>query len=732
MRYYKQMHAVILAISISFVLLVEGVFLVNEINSSNQQFNRFLSNTTTNLSGYTDFRLSSVAQSSMLLKVSEYTEQYIRNTPVANYVHIKLYQFISGVFGVAPAQQDAIAITKINDDYVIMNSGTGNIGTFCSRFHIPQGQLNSTIDYFKKNINESTLLLTNAGSNGQKYYTIVNREWLGHPQPLYLFVSLSENKLFDISSLSNGTFVMLFNNRVVAAAGHYSVQQVQQMLDAGQYPSAIAHQTRPSAVTGYQYLYLVEKPGFFTTPILLIAAVGLFVLACAFFLAKTVTWKLYLPIAELLNLTNDPITSGDDIAYIKMKILTLNSAVQSMSGSLEKYSRLLENKLFQDLLLDRLTPEQMSQEPELSSLQGLAGPFVAVIVQYNQFNKVNSNLSQDMVYFLKQNLTNTIQSLLASSFGFYRIIDMSFDTQAIVLQCEDVSMLKDLLKDILLKEESVNELDFTAAIGNCCTRLDQLMVSYRKAERLLEMNEHLRIGAKVLTEKDIPAADNRNTVYFPLTSEQALVNALIHGKTTSWHGVIDEIIATNKNEREVNLQQLSLMFTASLTRILDTLGFRVGDIFGQTTILYSEFKSCDTFEKLHRKTLDMLETLAQHIISEQKPLNPSIMKKMLQFIDENSHRDISLLDLADYLNLSGNYVSTLFKNATGSNFKDFLNKRRYEMACDIIKENPTKKLKDVAALVGCSTDILIRLFVRYGGMRPHEYQRQAMDDARER
>lgn len=730
MRHYKQMYMALLVISISFVLLIETVFLVNEISSSNQQFERFMGNTAASLAGYTDGRLTSVAQSSMMLKVSEYTEQYVRNARDTNYVHIKMFQFISGIFGVAPTQQDAIAVSKISDDYVIMNSGTGDVGTFCSRFHIPQEQLNGAVDYFTNNVNEPWLLMNSPDASGKKYYTIVSREWLGHPQPLYLFVSFSENKLFDLPTLSGGTFVLLYNNRVVAAAGQYSTAQVQQMLDANRYPKATSTQIRLSAVSGFQYLYLAKKPSLFTIPLLIIIAAGLVVLACTIFLARTIARRLYLPIAELLNLTGDPITSGDDIAYIKMKILTLNSAVQSMSGSLEKYGQLLENKVLQDLLLNRIPPEQIGREPALSGLQALPGPFVAVIVQYNQATKGNSNLSQDMVYFLKQTISNTMQSVLAFSFTFCRIIDISFDTQAIVLQCENVSLLQDQLKDILLKEESENELDFTAAIGSSCASADQLAASYRKAERLLEMNEHLRIGAKVLTEKNIPTGDNRNIVYFPLTSEQTLITALLHGKASVWRDVIDDIITTNKNEHEVNLQQLSLMLTASLTRILDTLRLRIDDVYKNNINLYTEFRSCNTVDKLHRKTLEMLETMEQHIISEKKPMNPAIVKKMLLFIDDNSQRDVSLLDLADYLNLSRNYVSTLFKDATGSNFKDFLNKRRYEMACEMIEENPTKKLKDVAASVGCSTDILIRLFVRYGGMRPHEYQKQAMGKAK--
>jgi len=107
----------------------------------------------------------------------------------------------------------------------------------------------------------------------------------------------------------------------------------------------------------------------------------------------------------------------------------------------------------------------------------------------------------------------------------------------------------------------------------------------------------------------------------------------------------------------------------------------------------------------------------------KKKLDPAIKEKMTQFIKENYIKDISLLDLADHLNLTKNYVSMLFKDVVGSNFKDYLNHTRYIKACELLQENPSRKLKDVAELVGCNKDILARLFVRYGGMLPSNYQK---------
>jgi two-component system response regulator YesN len=97
---------------------------------------------------------------------------------------------------------------------------------------------------------------------------------------------------------------------------------------------------------------------------------------------------------------------------------------------------------------------------------------------------------------------------------------------------------------------------------------------------------------------------------------------------------------------------------------------------------------------------------------------------MLSYIHEHYQEDISLFHLADYLNLSRNYVSTLFKNTVGRNFKDYLGEYRHQIACRIMQEQPHKKIKEVAEMVGCNTEILTRLFTRYSGMAPSDYLHQ--------
>ena len=99
---------------------------------------------------------------------------------------------------------------------------------------------------------------------------------------------------------------------------------------------------------------------------------------------------------------------------------------------------------------------------------------------------------------------------------------------------------------------------------------------------------------------------------------------------------------------------------------------------------------------------------------------------MENFVRKNYGKNIGLYDVAEAVNLSPNYVSAVFKNTLGKNFKDYLNNCRYEAACKLIRTAPLKKIKQVAAECGCNSDILTRIFFKYGGMLPSDFQKNVL------
>lgn len=102
----------------------------------------------------------------------------------------------------------------------------------------------------------------------------------------------------------------------------------------------------------------------------------------------------------------------------------------------------------------------------------------------------------------------------------------------------------------------------------------------------------------------------------------------------------------------------------------------------------------------------------------------TMANKMINYINENYAKDISLNEIAEYFNMSTSYLSTMFKYYTGQNFKDYLNLCRVKASKELMQKNSNLKINEIASKVGCNGSVtFIRMFKKYEGMSPGQYQK---------
>jgi predicted ATPase/AraC-like DNA-binding protein len=100
----------------------------------------------------------------------------------------------------------------------------------------------------------------------------------------------------------------------------------------------------------------------------------------------------------------------------------------------------------------------------------------------------------------------------------------------------------------------------------------------------------------------------------------------------------------------------------------------------------------------------------------------TMANKMINYINENYEKDISLNEISEYFNMSVSYLSTMFKYYTGQNFKDYLNLCRVKASKGLMQENGGLKINEIASKVGCNGSVtFIRMFKKYEGMSPGQY-----------
>jgi two-component system response regulator YesN len=99
-----------------------------------------------------------------------------------------------------------------------------------------------------------------------------------------------------------------------------------------------------------------------------------------------------------------------------------------------------------------------------------------------------------------------------------------------------------------------------------------------------------------------------------------------------------------------------------------------------------------------------------------------LIRQTIHILETEYDQDITLSGLAERLYLNPNYLSTLFKNETGTTFTQALLRIRMEKAKELLR---TTKLKiyEVGSRVGYADSAhFSRVFKNYGNMSPYEYR----------
>jgi len=141
----------------------------------------------------------------------------------------------------------------------------------------------------------------------------------------------------------------------------------------------------------------------------------------------------------------------------------------------------------------------------------------------------------------------------------------------------------------------------------------------------------------------------------------------------------------------------------------------------------SEILSAECFSEVLACTGQVLHAVTDVIDGRFNDQNKSILRRIKEYVRENTEAEITLHDAAQYVSLSPGYFSRLFKKLTGENFIDYVIRCRIDKAkCLIING---EKLWCIAEKLGY-TEIssFSRVFKRIEGISPRQYRLKLLRD----
>lgn len=111
----------------------------------------------------------------------------------------------------------------------------------------------------------------------------------------------------------------------------------------------------------------------------------------------------------------------------------------------------------------------------------------------------------------------------------------------------------------------------------------------------------------------------------------------------------------------------------------------------------------------------------ENILSSTK----KIVDQAANYIEKNFHKELNLVEVASSVNLSPYYFSRLFKEHTGSNFKERLLQVRIKHAKQLLSKTDSS-IKEITYLVGFNDpNYFSKVFHKYTGIRAGDYRTSA-------
>jgi len=322
------------------------------------------------------------------------------------------------------------------------------------------------------------------------------------------------------------------------------------------------------------------------------------------------------------------------------------------------------------------------------------------------------------IFFLKECISLYLNSYFKDSITFQiennKVISI-FNVPEDIL---DISTIVNEIANKLKNEEIY--VFFTITYSKVCSDTSQLHSTYNK---LFEITKYRKLinCTQILSEDSIKSTNN---IYY-LSSEQTdqFKNLLINCRHKECLEFVDTTLQYNhkKGVNNFNIQLLCTEIINCCIKCLTNLFYKLPSCFDVASI-YSQFNSFTAINEYADSCKLFTTQVINYILNNQKG-SDYIIDFITDYIEKHFKEEIYLDLLAEKLNLTNNYISSYFKEKTGTNLNFYINNFRIKKAVELL-ENSSLKIADISCKVGFSSDNTFRrIFKKHIGKTPDEYRK---------
>lgn len=374
----------------------------------------------------------------------------------------------------------------------------------------------------------------------------------------------------------------------------------------------------------------------------------------------------------------------------------------------DSYSLDVKKNLFLNALFSNQSTMSEALEGARQLKRKIAGKKFIVLLITNPINKNFADYERFREKMTR--LFNEDDSLLFSclSSRFIKILLFHPDEDVLLQKADQVALT-------LYPELNSDESNLVVAIGNPVERISEIQKSYETAKSLLDYS-------LVQTKQPILHYQDFNRQLNQFQKDLHLKEKIEEMTSQSRHLLIAEFIEmSDKSENP-------LLFRLTMVNELNQLAAEKNDQMKDKFPIPSPTKISTILSNpvQFRQYLEqILDFLKKTIIDERMGQYRELLDQAIHYIKQNfSDTELSLGSVADHINLSSSHFSTIFSQALGKTFVEYLTEQRLKEAKRLLA-NTDWKLSVIAAEIGYNDpNYFSYIFKRKEGLSPKEYRKK--------
>lgn len=452
------------------------------------------------------------------------------------------------------------------------------------------------------------------------------------------------------------------------------------------------------------------------------------------------TRRNYAPIQNMMNFVSTKVKTNmmnmpNEFAVLQ-SFMTDSAAIQDeASRKLLEQHQVLRNQFLARLLKGRVDMSSaLPQAIESFDFRFETDRFAVLLLQIEDYERLfQANQEMDAerkLQFVYLIVTNIFEELLSADHRtYFTEVDGMIACVVNVLGKEKEAK-KELLKVANDAKRFIQDkffVRFSVGVSDIHTFWSTLPKCYEEAVESLEYK--LVLGSnQIISYESIKRP--KNDLYYPLDTERQLINLMAAGNYDEAAAVLQRILITNFSEGTLSIQMGKLLMfelVGTMLKAVEQLQLSTKEIMVEKTDLIKQITECETFAEMEEEILDFLKKACDYLQQKKKSHNTDLKSQVVEHVLHNlNDMNISLTSISLAFDINPTYLSRFFKEQTGENLVDFVNKRRVDKVKSLLAET-NHAIQDIAEQCGfASSQSLLRVFKKYEGITPGQY-RQSRD-----